>query len=749
MHSESLRFANMNEFYEWKRNVEKETICQFIKMRRDQTKRETTSVFSCHRSGPYVPKMAEKIRRSKLQGSKKLNGFCPAEITVRENRANGVCLSTYIKTHVGHAIADETELAHVYLNREERESIAEKIAAGMSFEQITNAMCVDGETDDKLRLLSNHDLHNIAASYNLKVVRRRENSSANAGPTATDVDEFASRYADSILYYKKEGEIDDTFHCLRKNDVVVIMMTETQRSALHKFGHNVIAIDETYDAADGDRFLLQTLLVVDDYLEGFACAFAISNRNDDQMTNVFLRCVRENSDDIQPSCLITDTGDSRYKSWLENMSPPRHRLFSRWHVRRAWRKSLQTISNKEAYRRVRLELENLSMEPDEHEFLAKIEQFFQLEDEDTESFFDYFRNHCVESARLWAHCYRLNVDGNANVYMESFDNILKHLRGECKKIKNLVDGLNVLREYSIQKERLLKIKEIRGRVNGKLKTLRKRHDLMLETFDTTIQRIEKSEVGDYWLVFTCTPATVDNERGVVEIFYVRCISESCCPVFVGCKLVCEKCHVCAHQYKCSCPDSSIKNNMCQHVHAVCSRLENCLPVTVVPSPPLSAPAAGNDEDDVTTFGFALSTTNGSTCDLSSDSAVYTLVTLSNEVSFSNILSHSTCILSSGGTADTVTQPFTVGSDDQISVSVSNALDVSSSSSSSANANEFETEKMKLKLALMSAVSAVDMASSEEELDVIKQLVDPTFSSNSTENDYLVESYSLVKPKTET
>ncbi|XP_048522007.1 uncharacterized protein LOC125504288 [Dendroctonus ponderosae] len=37
-----------------------------------------------------------------------------------------------------------------------------------------------------------------------------------------------------------------------------------------------------------------------------------------------------------------------------------------------------------------------------------------------------------------------------------------------------------------------------------------------------------------------------------------------------CKLVCDKCQACIHQYTCSCLDCSVKWNMCKHIHLVCT-----------------------------------------------------------------------------------------------------------------------------------------------------------------------------------
>lgn len=46
-----------------------------------------------------------------------------------------------------------------------------------------------------------------------------------------------------------------------------------------------------------------------------------------------------------------------------------------------------------------------------------------------------------------------------------------------------------------------------------------------------------------------------------EIYFIQETSKMC-----DCKLICTDCLICIHNFTCSCIDSSIKYNICKHIH---------------------------------------------------------------------------------------------------------------------------------------------------------------------------------------
>ncbi len=131
--------------------------------------------YRCHRSGtyrdPYMEKNVERIRRLQRAGSKKLQGFCIAEVTLRQRHSDGVCAVTLQKRHVGHSIEDDDEVRHIYLTRTQKEWIAGQLLDGVPkdeiLEKVSSHFDVNEIANRRLSTLSLKDIDNIAASWKI------------------------------------------------------------------------------------------------------------------------------------------------------------------------------------------------------------------------------------------------------------------------------------------------------------------------------------------------------------------------------------------------------------------------------------------------------------------------------------------------------------------------------------------------------------------------------------------------------
>lgn len=74
----------------------------------------------------------------------------------------------------------------------------------------------------------------------------------------------------------------EKYENLKKDDFVLIIMTDGQKEMLQKFGNDCVCIDGTH-GLNSYGFQLITLLVLDDMREGFPTAFVISNRTDEDV----------------------------------------------------------------------------------------------------------------------------------------------------------------------------------------------------------------------------------------------------------------------------------------------------------------------------------------------------------------------------------------------------------------------------------------------------------------------------------
>jgi len=85
-----------------------------------------------------------------------------------------------------------------------------------------------------------------------------------------------------VLLYKGQGvkPSDDTPR-LARSDFILCMQTITQRRFMLQFGcGNIVCLDSTHCTTQYD-FVLVTVMVVDDFVDGNPVAFMISNREDE------------------------------------------------------------------------------------------------------------------------------------------------------------------------------------------------------------------------------------------------------------------------------------------------------------------------------------------------------------------------------------------------------------------------------------------------------------------------------------
>lgn len=128
---EQLTFSSKETFEEWKHSVENETTSQYIKSRGEKkSKNINKTYYSCNRSGYYVSK-ARTRKKLKKQGSRKINGRCPASMNVTVNPDSTYDVR-FVKTHVGHNF----DIKHLDLSEKDRELIVQKLESGLTKKDI-------------------------------------------------------------------------------------------------------------------------------------------------------------------------------------------------------------------------------------------------------------------------------------------------------------------------------------------------------------------------------------------------------------------------------------------------------------------------------------------------------------------------------------------------------------------------------------------------------------------------------------
>ena len=106
-------------------------------------------------------------------------------------------------------------------------------------------------------------------------------------------------------------------------------------------------MDDTHGTNSYD-FHVTTVLVVDEFGEGYPVAWCLSNRTDVYVLIDFLQAIKHRVGyDIQPSWLMTDDAEQFYTAWTAVFGTKPHKLQCTWHVDRAWRKAIDKITDKE------------------------------------------------------------------------------------------------------------------------------------------------------------------------------------------------------------------------------------------------------------------------------------------------------------------------------------------------------------------------------------------------------------------
>lgn len=354
---EELNFNSENEFNTFFSNLVKTenaeyTISHGPKLRKTENFSYEKRYYNCNRSGVHKkPPLEGRKRALKTQGNCKINKSCTSQIVVTKNIETDSYSVVFFKTHYGHAL----QLEHLRVPLEDRKNIAVKLAAGVSTTKLLDSyrdnitgLIYDlnfsikitmflfsflGEKLERKNLITRRDVINIKNAFNISIA-----DGVRHADDAKSVDLWVNSEQQDVIYYKKQS----TGHRLLKDeDFCLIIMTNSQQVMLKKFGQNIIAIDSTHGINNYD-FELTTLVVVDEFREGFPVACMFSNRKDTMIMEIFFDALKTKVGVVQCKVFMTDITTIFYNAWAKVMGPTIH-LFCSWHVDQAWQKNLKKI----------------------------------------------------------------------------------------------------------------------------------------------------------------------------------------------------------------------------------------------------------------------------------------------------------------------------------------------------------------------------------------------------------------------
>ncbi|XP_028137903.2 uncharacterized protein LOC114332316 [Diabrotica virgifera virgifera] len=454
---------------------------------------------------------------------------------------------SYFKTHYGH----ETDMKHMRLSKIKRESVASKLIAGVSVSHILNSTRDNiGCAFKRDHLLTRMDINNVMRSYNIGLKNGCRHKQ-DAVSVELWVQEISGTENNPVKFHKRQNS-ECTAYNLENNDICLILMSPVQAELLKKFGQNLICVDSTHGLNAYD-FEMTTVLVVDEFGNGFPVAFLFSNRKDSYINEVYFTEIRKVTGKIQTLNFMSDITSVFYLPWQTIMGTPIKQLYCSWHIDRAWQQNLGKISDLDKRKWVYKSLKHVQGILDEDKFTSDFNNLLNLllSDDETKKMGEYVKTYYGKNVEQWAYCYRKNCPANTNMHLEAMHKTIKHVYLDGKKI-SMDKTLHCLQRFIRDKtlERIIKITKDKKHHHCNMIFSRHRAALTLEL--KNIEVSENREDSTYYI------KTADDLHIISKKQLQKC-----------CHLVCTSCDICIHMYECSCIEYAIKLTICKHIHFVC------------------------------------------------------------------------------------------------------------------------------------------------------------------------------------
>ena len=370
----------------WKSKYEEDTNTSLAKA---TGRKGTTDYYYCNRSG-YFNTKSKGLRNIKSQGSNKLDTYCTASITVTTDILTGQLTATICHTHYGHSI----QLGHVPLPTSTRMEVAAKLMQGVSTDHILDTIRDNmGDKVNRIHLLTRKDIRNIEHTFGIKSIERHSDDAKSVALWVAEMQLKPS--SNPVILYKPQGTAQPN-ECdnLTDDDFVIALQTPLQAEMLKQFGHErTICIDSTFGTT-GYNFTLITVIVIDEYGEGYPVAWCLSNREDQFLLENFFRAIQVKCGHIEPKWFMTDDAEQFYKAWASvfGKTTKTSKLLCTWHIDRAWRGQLHQITDKKLQQTVYHNLQLLLDETDRNTFEDLLQRTLnQMKTSTiTRSFYQYF-----------------------------------------------------------------------------------------------------------------------------------------------------------------------------------------------------------------------------------------------------------------------------------------------------------------------------------------------------------------------
>ncbi len=231
------------------------------------------------------------------------------------------------------------------LSKQDKLSIAGQLLQGVNFESILDKVRDSvGTKFQRIHLIVKKDLYNIERSFAIRGCQRH---SIDSTSVAIWVKEMAAKGDESpVLLYKKQGQTKaeiGTNIGLDENDFALVIQTPLQAEMLQNCGNNKVCIDAATHGTTAYDFLLISVIVVDEFGEGFPAGWCFSNREDKNILVNFFTHLKKRCGNISPQWFMSDDADQYYSAWVDTYDQAPKKLLCNWHVDRSWRRAIASF----------------------------------------------------------------------------------------------------------------------------------------------------------------------------------------------------------------------------------------------------------------------------------------------------------------------------------------------------------------------------------------------------------------------
>ena len=189
----------------------------------------------------------------------------------------------------------------------------------------------------RIHLIVKKDLYNIERSFAIRGCRRHSIDSVSVEIWVKEME--GKKDDNPVLFYKKQGQTKaevGTNNGLGGDDFALVIQTPLQSEMLQSCGDNkVICVDATH-GTNAYNFLLISLIVVDEFGEGFPAGWCFSNKEDKTLLVNFFTHLKSRSGNIGPQWFMSDDADQYFSAWVNTYDQKSKKLLCNWHVDRSW-----------------------------------------------------------------------------------------------------------------------------------------------------------------------------------------------------------------------------------------------------------------------------------------------------------------------------------------------------------------------------------------------------------------------------